>query len=48
MVVAVVQNNAAGKPEYEALLEEARQIQKDCAAYGIQRCTQLLYLGKKK
>lgn len=47
-LVELVEKKAAGKPEYEALLEEARQIQKDCAAYGIQRCTQLLYLGKKK
>ncbi len=38
---------AAGHPEYPALLEEARKIRAQYEKYGIQRCTQLLYIGKK-
>lgn len=37
----------AGKPEYDALKREALEIQARCRKDGIQRCTQLLCVGKK-
>ena len=46
-LVSAVEKKAAGKPEYEQLLAEARSIQERCARTGIQRCTQLVYLGRK-
>jgi len=42
-----VEKKAAGKAEHDALLAEAREIQARCAKVGIQRCTQLVYIGKK-
>ena len=46
-LVSAVEKKAAGKPEYEQLLAEARSIQERYERTGIQRCTQLVYLGKK-
>lgn len=46
-LVEAVEKKAGGKPEYEELLAEARAIQARCAHTGIQRCTQLVYIGKK-
>ncbi len=37
----------AGRPEYEALKREALEIQARCRKDGIQRCTQLLCVGRK-
>ena len=37
----------AGRAEYEALKQEALEIQARCGRDGIQRCTQLLCVGKK-
>lgn len=37
----------AGKPEYDALKQEALDIQARCQKDGIRRCTQLLCVGKK-
>lgn len=38
----------AGAPEYEALKQEALEIQARCRENGIRRCTQLLCAGRKK
>lgn len=38
----------AGRPEYDALKKEALDIQERCRRYGIQRCTQLLCVGRKR
>ena len=46
-LVAAVEKKAAGKPEYEQLLAEAKSIQERYERTSIQRCTQLVYLGKK-
>lgn len=37
----------AGRPEYDALKQEALEIQRRCAQDGIRRCTQLLCAGRK-
>lgn len=37
----------AGRPEYEALKQEALEIQDRCRKDGIRRCTQLLCVGRK-
>lgn len=37
----------AGRPEYEALKQEALEIQDRCGRDGIRRCTQLLCVGRK-
>ncbi|MEG1858588.1 MAG: methyltransferase domain-containing protein [Pseudoflavonifractor sp.] len=42
-----VEKKAAGKPEHDGLLAEAQQIQARYARTGIQRCTQLVYVGRK-
>lgn len=42
-----VEKKAAGSPEYEALLAEAKRIQARYAETGIQRCTQLTYIARK-
>lgn len=46
-LVRAVEKHAAARPEYEALLDEARAIQARCRQTGIQRCTQFVYIGKK-
>lgn len=46
-LVEAVEKKAGGTPEYEALLAEAKEIQARYARTGIQRCTQLVYIGKK-
>ena len=46
-LAAAVEKKLAGRPEYEAMLAEAKEIQAMCARDGIERCTQLLYIGKK-
>lgn len=43
-----VEKKLAGRPEYEAMMAEAKEIQAMCARDGIERCTQLLYIGRKK
>ena len=44
---AAVEKKLAGRPEYDGMLARAREIQAMCARDGIERCTQLLYVGKK-
>ena len=44
---AAVEKKAAGHPEYDALMAEARKIQQRVEKTGIRRCTQLIYIGKK-
>lgn len=46
-LAAEVEKKAAGRPELDALLAEAKRIQAQFAKTGIQRCTQLVYIGKK-
>ena len=46
-LVRAVEKHACGRPEYETLLSEAKSIQTRCAQTGIQRCTQLVYIGRK-
>ena len=46
-LVRAVEKHACGRPEYQTLLSEARSIQARCAQTGIQRCTQLVYIGRK-
>lgn len=46
-LVAAVEKKAAGTPDFQTLLDEARHIQARCEKTGIQRCTQLVYIGKK-
>lgn len=43
-----VEKKAFGRPEFAALLAEAERIQARFAHTGIQRCTQLVYIGRKK
>lgn len=47
-LIRAVEKHAAGKPEYAALLNEARSIQARCAQTGIQRCTQLVKSEAKR
>jgi ubiquinone/menaquinone biosynthesis C-methylase UbiE len=42
-----VEKKAAGHPDFDALMAEAREIQKRVEKTGIQRCTQLVYIGRK-
>ncbi|MEG1720571.1 MAG: methyltransferase domain-containing protein [Pseudoflavonifractor sp.] len=42
-----VEKKTAGMPEHDNLLAAAKEIQARCAKTGIQRCTQLVYIGKK-
>ncbi len=42
-----VEKKAAGTPRYTELLSRAREIQARYEKTGIQRCTQLVYIGKK-
>lgn len=44
---AAVEKKAAGHPDFVALMAEAKEIQERVAKTGIQRCTQLVYIGKK-
>ena len=44
---AAVEKKAAGHPDFDALMAEAKEIQERVAKTGIQRCTQLVYIGKK-
>lgn len=46
-LVEAVEKKAAGTPQYTALLAQAQAIQARCEKTGIQRCTQLVYMGKK-
>ncbi len=43
----LVEQKAAGHPQLNALRSQAEAIQKRCAQVGIQRCTQLVYFGRK-
>ena len=42
-----VEKKLAGRPEYGEMMAEAKAIQEACARDGIERCTQLLYIGRK-
>ena len=42
-----VTKKLAGRPECDAMLAKAKEIQAMCARDGIERCTQLLYIGRK-
>lgn len=46
-LAAAVEKKAAGHPDYDSLLAEAKRIQAQVKENGIRRCTQLVYLGKK-
>lgn len=46
-LLELVERKAAGHPQQAALRAQAEAIQKRCAEVGIQRCTQLVYFGKK-
>ena len=46
-LTAAVEKKAAGHPDFDALMAEAREIQARVEKTGIQRCTQLVYIGRK-
>lgn len=47
-LVDSVNKHASGRPEHEELLAEARRVQQMKEQYGIKRCPQLLFIGRKR